>query len=124
MMGIVGLGRGSLSFISQIGPSFGGRRFSHCLVPYYTDFLIPSVMSFGSGSEVVGDDVVSTPLFDNGFSPNYYVTLQGFSVRDTYLSFNSSSKGNTFIDSRTTLTKLPQNFHDQLVNCNTPNFNL
>ncbi|KAE9621357.1 hypothetical protein Lal_00016949 [Lupinus albus] len=116
MMGIVGLGRGSLSFISQIGPSFGGRRFSHCLVPYDTDFLIPSVMSFGSGSEVVGDGVVSTPLFQNGNAPYYFVTLEGFSVGDTYLSYNSPSKGNTFIDSGATLTKLPQNFHDQLVN--------
>ncbi|KAE9621356.1 putative nepenthesin [Lupinus albus] len=59
---IVGLGRGSLSFISQISSSVGGRKFSHCLVPYYTNFLIPSVISFGSGSEVVGDGVVSTPL--------------------------------------------------------------
>ncbi|KAE9621361.1 hypothetical protein Lal_00032113 [Lupinus albus] len=114
MMGIVGLGRGPLSLISQIGPSFGGRRFSHCLVPYYTDFLIPSVMSFGSGSEVVGDGVVSTPLITKEFTPFYYVTLQGISVGDTYLSFDSSSKGNIFIDSGSTLTYLPQKFHQQL----------
>ncbi|KAE9621355.1 hypothetical protein Lal_00016947 [Lupinus albus] len=114
MMGIVGLGRGPLSLISQIGPSFGGRRFSHCLVPYDTDFLIPSVMSFGSGSEVVGDGVVSTPLITKEFKPFYYVTLQGISVGDTYLSFDSSSKGNIIIDSGVTISYLPQKFHQQL----------
>ncbi|KAE9621363.1 putative nepenthesin [Lupinus albus] len=114
-MGIVGLGRGPLSFISQIGSSFGGRKFSHCLVPYDTDFLIPSIMSFGSGSEVVGDGVVSTPLITKEFKSFYYVTLQGISVGDTYLSFESSSKGNIIIDAGTTLTLLPQKFHNQLV---------
>ncbi|KAE9621352.1 hypothetical protein Lal_00023594 [Lupinus albus] len=114
-MGIVGLGRGPLSLISQIGSSFGGRKFSHCLVPYYVDFLIPSIMSFGSGSEVVGDGVVSTPLIKKESQPFYYVTLQGISVGDTYLSFDSSSKGNIIIDSGTTFTILPRKFHKQLV---------
>ncbi|CAL0335302.1 unnamed protein product [Lupinus luteus] len=115
LMGIVGLGRGPLSLISQIGPSFGGRRFSHCLVPYFSDYYSPSIMSFGSGSEVVGDGVVSTPLITKESKPFYYVTLKGISVGDTYLSLHSSSKGNMIIDSGTTLTFLPQKFHDQLV---------
>ncbi|KAF1898610.1 hypothetical protein Lal_00023615 [Lupinus albus] len=115
VMGIVGLGQGPLSLISQIGPSFGGRRFSYCLVPYYVDYKLPSIMSFGSGSEVVGDGVVSTPLIKKESQPFYYVTLQGISVGDTFLSFDSSSKGNMIIDSGTTFTILPQKLYDQLV---------
>ncbi|CAL0335297.1 unnamed protein product [Lupinus luteus] len=115
MMGIVGLGRGSLSLISQIGPSFGGRRFSHCLIPYSNDNNLPSIMSFGSGSEVVGDGVVSTPLITKQSKPFYYVTLKGISVGYTYLPLDSSSKGNMIIDSGTTLTVLPQKLYDQLV---------
>ncbi|KAE9621348.1 putative nepenthesin [Lupinus albus] len=115
MMGIVGLGRGPLSLISQIGPSFGGRRFSYCLVPYSYDNNLPSIMSFGSGSEVVGDGVVSTPLITKEFKPFYYVTLQGISVGDTYLYINSSSKGNMIIDSGATLTSLPQQLYNLLV---------
>ncbi|CAL0335298.1 unnamed protein product [Lupinus luteus] len=114
MMGIVGLGRGPLSLISQIGSSFGGRRFSHCLIPYSNDNNLPSIMSFGSGSEVVGDGVVSTPLIKEESKPFYYVTLEGISVGDTYLSLHSS-KGNMIIDSGTTLTFLPQKLYDQLV---------
>ncbi|KAE9621350.1 putative nepenthesin [Lupinus albus] len=115
VMGIVGLGQGPLSLISQIGPSFGGRRFSYCLVPYYADYNLPSIMSFGSGSEVIGDGVVSTPLIKKESKSFYYVTLQGISVGDTYLSFHSSSKGNMIIDSATTFTILPQKLYDQLV---------
>lgn len=36
-MGIVGLGGGPLSLVSQIGAIYGGRRFSQCLVPFHTD---------------------------------------------------------------------------------------
>lgn len=37
-MGVIGLGGGPLSLVSQIGASFGGRRrFSQCLVPFHTD---------------------------------------------------------------------------------------
>ncbi|XP_019455118.1 PREDICTED: aspartic proteinase CDR1-like [Lupinus angustifolius] len=115
VMGIVGLGRGPLSLISQIGSSFGGRRFSHCLVPYYSDYFLPSIMTFGSGSEVMGDGVVSTPLITKEFRSHYYVTLKGISVGDTYLSLHRFSKGNMIIDSGTTLTLLPQKLHDQVV---------
>ncbi|CAL9003594.1 unnamed protein product [Prunus brigantina] len=32
-MGVVGLSFGNLSFVSQIAPYVGGRKFSHCFVP-------------------------------------------------------------------------------------------
>ncbi|PKI18245.1 hypothetical protein CRG98_049481, partial [Punica granatum] len=61
-MGLIGLGKGPISFISQMGSAFGARRFSQCLVPFHTDPSISSKMSFGVGSEVKGPGVVSTPM--------------------------------------------------------------
>ena len=61
-MGLVGLGGGPLSLVSQIGPLFGGRKFSHCLLPFHTDPSITSKLNFGSDGEVSGDGVVSTSL--------------------------------------------------------------
>ena len=114
-MGIIGLGPGPSSFVSQIG----SKRFSYCLLPYGTDPSITSKISFGNGSEVVGDGVVSTPLIVTKDLPSYYyVTLEGISVGDTYVPFNSSgkvSKGNTFIDSGTPQFGLPPDFYDRLV---------
>ena len=52
--GIIGLGLGPLFFPSQIG----SKRFSYCLLPYGTEYTDPSItrkISFGNGSEVVGD---------------------------------------------------------------------
>lgn len=35
-MGIIGLGGGPLSLVSQLGAHYGGRKFSQCLVPFRT----------------------------------------------------------------------------------------
>lgn len=118
-MGIIGLGGGPLSLISQVGSSFGGKKFSQCLVPFHTDIKISSKMSFGKGSEGFGNGVVSTPLVLKGDYPLYQVTLLGISVETTYLPFNSSSsgtitKGNMLIDSGTPPTILPQSLYDRV----------
>jgi hypothetical protein len=118
-MGIIGLGRGNLSFVSQIASSFGSKSFSHCFTPYGTDPTIPGKMSFGNGSQVFGDGVVSTPLVSRSDFPWYFVTLKGISVGDKFLpysSLGSVSEGNVFLDSGTSLTTLvPQDLFDRLV---------
>lgn len=121
-MGIVGLGRGPLSFISQMTPHLGGRKmFSHCLVPLHTDPNTSSKISFGVGSEVTGTDVVSTPLVitDQHQDPTYYfVTLNGMSVGNVYVPFSNQtttvSKGNMFLDSGTPPTIVPRDFYVRL----------
>ncbi|MED6204546.1 hypothetical protein PIB30_010097 [Stylosanthes scabra] len=122
-MGIIGLGKGPASFISQMGSSFGiSKRFSQCLVPFNTDINVHSKISFGNGSEVFGEDgVVSTPLVTKSDDTTpYFVTLFGITVGDTYLPFNNTSsesveKGNMFIDSGTPPTILPQDLYDRVV---------
>ncbi|KAK7820429.1 aspartic proteinase cdr1 [Quercus suber] len=77
---IIGLGLGPFSFPSQIG----SKRFSYCLLPNGTEYTDPSIkgkISFGNGSEVVGDGVVSTPFV--ALEDQYYVTLEGIRVGDT-----------------------------------------
>ncbi|XP_057763076.1 aspartic proteinase CDR1-like [Arachis stenosperma] len=120
-MGIIGLGKGPASLISQMGSSFGSKRFSQCLVPFNTDIDVYSKLSFGNGSEVLGEGVVSTPLVTKADDTTpYFVTLLGITVGNTYLPFSNTSsgtvaKGNMFIDSGTPPTILPQDLYDRVV---------
>jgi len=119
-MGLIGLGRGPLSLISQIGSSLGGNMFSQCLVPFNTDPSITSQMNFGKGSEVLGNGTVSTPLISKDGS-GYFASLIGISVEDINLPFSDGSssgiiaKGNILIDSGTTITYLPEEFYHRLI---------
>ncbi|KAL5098717.1 hypothetical protein RYX36_003044 [Vicia faba] len=118
-MGIIGLGRGPMSLISQIGPLFGGKKFSQCLVPFQTDIKIASKMSFGKGSQVSGEGVVTTPMVITPNPVSYLVTLLGISVEDTYFPYNSKggvSKGNMLIDSGTPPIYMPHDLYDRVTN--------
>ncbi|KAK4278567.1 hypothetical protein QN277_016398 [Acacia crassicarpa] len=110
-MGLIGLGGGPLSLVSQIGATLGGRRFSQCLVPFHTDPNLGGSLIFGEGSEVTGEGVVTTPLISQDGDTSYIVSLKGISVGDTFVS----SELNIVIDSGTPTTYLPQDFYDQLV---------
>ncbi|XP_050156182.1 aspartic proteinase CDR1-like [Malus sylvestris] len=108
--GIVGLGGGSESLITQLGSSIDGK-FSHCLVPLGSETT--SKLNFGSNAVVTGTGVVSTPIVQ-GQDPKtfYFLTLEGISVGNTRIPSSSSSafssgEGNIIIDSGTTLTLLP-----------------
>ncbi|KAK7308899.1 hypothetical protein RJT34_05223 [Clitoria ternatea] len=117
-MGMVGMGGGPLSLVSQIGNFYGKRRFSQCLVPFHTDPHISGTVSFGEASDVSGEGVVTTPLASEDGQTLYMVTLEGISVGDTFVPFNSSemfSKGNIMIDSGTPATYIPQDFYNRLV---------
>jgi len=114
-MGLIGLGGGPTSLISQIGPLFGGKKFSQCLVPFLTDIKISSRMSFGKGSEVLGNGVVTTPLVPREKDTSYFVTLLGISVEDTYFPMNNTTgKANMLVDSGTPPILLPQQLYDKV----------
>ncbi|XP_029129725.1 aspartic proteinase CDR1-like [Cajanus cajan] len=117
-MGIIGLGGGPLSLVSQIGDLYGSKRFSQCLIPFHADPHTSGTISFGDDSDVSGEGVATTPLVSEEGQTPYLVTLEGISVGDTFVPFNSSemlSKGNIMIDSGTPATYLPQEFYDRLV---------
>ncbi|XP_047326827.1 aspartic proteinase CDR1-like [Impatiens glandulifera] len=116
--GIVGLGGGSLSLVSQLGKSIAGK-FSYCLMSD-NKVGVSSNINFGSNAIVSGSDVVTTPMVSKSPSTFYYLTLESISVggdnnkRIPFKSVNQVEKGNIIIDSGTTLTHLPFNMYQSL----------
>ncbi|CAI0432883.1 unnamed protein product [Linum tenue] len=114
--GIVGLGGGPASLVSQLGSSIGGK-FSYCMVPYAAA-KPTSLMNFGTNAVVSGNGVLSTPLISDPSQPTFYfLQLEAVSVGSKKIAFQGSSiggSGNIIIDSGTTLTLVPTDFFSQL----------
>ncbi|KAM3258948.1 hypothetical protein ACQJBY_050612 [Aegilops geniculata] len=120
--GMVGLGRGPLSLVSQLGPS----KFSYCLTSFLTP--APSRLSFGafatldSTNTSDGAPVQSTPFVLNPALPSmYFLSLQGISLGDTRLrvdplafAINDDGTGGCMIDSGTSITYLYQDAYEAL----------
>ncbi|KAM0909941.1 hypothetical protein ACQ4PT_011453 [Festuca glaucescens] len=113
--GILGLGRGPLSLVSQLGIG----RFSYCLGSDSDAGASPIL--FGSLANVTkGDGVQSTPLVRNpavpvSRAPYYYVNLTGVRVGAADLpvtpatfGFTSTGAGGVIVDSGTTFTYLAE----------------
>ncbi|KAK7314199.1 hypothetical protein VNO77_39412 [Canavalia gladiata] len=116
--GIVGLGGGPVSLISQMRSSIAGK-FSYCLAPMFTESNSPSKLNFGEAAAVSGSGTVTTPIVPQDQQIFYYLTLEAFSVGNKRIEFGSSSlksggEGNIIIDSGTTLTLLPNDVYSNL----------
>jgi len=117
--GVVGLGRGLVSLINQLGPSMGGK-FSYCLVPALSQPNSSGKLNFGNTAVVSGPGTVSTPLHYRKGDVFYYLNLQAFSVGTNRIEFGNSlgnklgGKGNIIIDSGTTLTFLPTHVYSKV----------
>ncbi|KAK1426452.1 hypothetical protein QVD17_15124 [Tagetes erecta] len=117
--GIVGLGGGDFSLVSQIRAYVPGK-FWYCLIPYpVTNELTNKTSKMTFGRYDLGPDVVSTPLVENYPNTFYYVTLEGISVGNTRIHFSDKAnfskpleKGNMIVDSGTTLTVLPTQLYE------------
>ncbi|KAF8412597.1 hypothetical protein HHK36_000566 [Tetracentron sinense] len=97
--GIVGLGGGPLSLISQLSSKIDGK-FSYCLVPIFANST--SKLNFGSEAVISGEGAVSTPLVPKDPDTYYYLSLDGISVGNSQIM----SEASFVIDSGTTLTML------------------
>lgn len=111
--GLVGLGRGSLSLVSQLHMS----RFSYCLTSINEDaYTKSSTLLMGSMAHDDYNNIITTPLVKNPTQPSfYYLSLKGISVGDTQLaikkstfSLNKDGTGGMIIDSGTTITYLEE----------------
>ncbi|XP_010544842.1 PREDICTED: aspartyl protease family protein 2 [Tarenaya hassleriana] len=109
--GLLGLGRGGLSFPSQTKNRFKGK-FSYCLVDR-TSSAKPSTIVFGDGAAV--NTAVYTPLLTSPkLDTFYYLELLGISVGGTRVRgvtaslFKTAPAGNggVIIDSGTSVTRL------------------
>ncbi|KAH6781882.1 Eukaryotic aspartyl protease family protein [Perilla frutescens var. hirtella] len=114
--GLVGLGRGPLSLVSQLDEP----KFSYCLTSI--DSAKTSTLSMGSlaGLDAKDTTIMTTPLIKNPSSPSfYYLSLQGITVGDTSVPIKKSSfaikgdgTGGMIIDSGTTITYLEEKVFD------------
>ncbi|KAK6790464.1 hypothetical protein RDI58_014264 [Solanum bulbocastanum] len=111
--GLVGLGRGPLSLVSQLHMS----TFSYCLTSINDDAdSHSSTLLMGSMARDDYNNIITTPLVKNPTQPSfYYLSLKGISVGDTQLAINKSTfslkkdgSGGIIIDSGTTITYLQE----------------
>ncbi|KAL8131428.1 aspartic proteinase nepenthesin-1 [Apium graveolens] len=116
--GLVGLGRGPLSLISQMDEP----KFSYCLTSI-DDESSTSTLFMGSEAKKSDAKMISTPLIKNPSYPSfYYLSLKGITVGDTKLSIDESvfslndadGSGGMIIDSGTTITYLEESAFDEL----------
>ncbi|KAM5558393.1 aspartic proteinase nepenthesin-1 [Rosa sericea] len=123
--GLVGLGRGTLSLVSQLKEP----KFSYCL-PSVDDTQSTSTLLMGSlaslNSSASSSDVANiktTPLVKNPSQPTfYYLSLEGITVGGTRLpiakdtfTLGDDGGGGLIIDSGTTLTYLAEDAYDAVV---------
>ncbi|XP_021298817.1 aspartic proteinase CDR1-like [Herrania umbratica] len=108
--GLVGLGGGPLSLISQIGTQID-HRFSYCLVP--RSATSSGKLIFGQEAIISRPGAVSTPLITKTPATFYYLNLESISIGDKTAQA-ASSQGNIIIDSGTTLTILESNFYNSV----------
>ncbi|MCO5594083.1 hypothetical protein L7F22_048104 [Adiantum nelumboides] len=123
--GVLGMGRGPISFVSQVG-SVVGNKFAYCLVDF---FGTPSLNSF----LVLGDlpsptklltPLQSTPLAENPFGQSfYYVNVQELRVNGQVLpipsdvwELDATGNGGTVVDSGTTLTTFVEPAYQEILN--------
>jgi Xylanase inhibitor N-terminal/Xylanase inhibitor C-terminal len=113
--GIVGFGRGDLSFISQLGVS----KFAYCLTSF--DHNNTSPLFMGSLAELNGP-FQTTPLLLNSAIPSlYYLSLNGITVGKRRLKLPKSvfalkknGRGGVIIDSGTPITRMAEAAFQQL----------
>ncbi|PUZ72322.1 hypothetical protein GQ55_2G384700 [Panicum hallii var. hallii] len=111
--GLVGMGRGPLSLVSQLGVT----RFSYCFTPF-NDTTTSSPLFLGSSARL-SPAAKSTPFLLNPAGPRrssyYYLSLEGITIGDTLLPIDpavfqltASGRGGIIIDSGTTFTALEE----------------
>ncbi|KAF8669133.1 hypothetical protein HU200_051459 [Digitaria exilis] len=117
--GLVGLGRGSLSLVTQLGAD----KFSYCLTPFQ-DTNSTSTLLLGPSASLNGRGVGSTPFVTSPAQAltHYYVNLTGISLGTTALSIpadafslnDTDGTGGLIIDSGTTVTYLVDAAYQQV----------
>ncbi|KAJ1441441.1 Xylanase inhibitor, C-terminal [Sesbania bispinosa] len=112
--GLLGLGRGPLSFASQL-QSLYGHSFSYCLVDRNSNSSVSSKLIFGEDKELLSHPNLNFTSFvggkENSVDTFYYVQIKSIMVGDEMLKIpeetwhlSAEGGGGTIIDSGTTLT--------------------
>ncbi|XP_054819310.1 aspartyl protease family protein 2-like [Prosopis cineraria] len=113
--GLLGLGRGPLSFASQL-QSLYGQSFSYCLVDRNSDTNVTSKLIFGEDKDLLGHPGLNFTSFvggkENPVDTFYYLQIKSVMVGGEILkeipeetwALSPEGSGGTIIDSGTTLT--------------------
>ncbi|XP_038702584.1 probable aspartic protease At2g35615 [Tripterygium wilfordii] len=108
IQGIVGLGAGPLSLVSQIGTD----KFSYCLLPRTS--TASNKLKFGVGATISSlNKILSTPFTLGNRHSHYLVTLESISIENERVT-TEESQGNIMMDSGTTLTMLDSSMYKKL----------
>ncbi|KAI3909082.1 hypothetical protein MKW98_013670 [Papaver atlanticum] len=107
--GLLGLGRGSMSLVSQLQSLYSGV-FSYCL-PSFKSYYFSGSLKLGLSGQP--KNIRTTPLLRNPRRPSlYYVNLTGISVGKVLvpvapglLDFDTTTGAGTIIDSGTVITR-------------------
>lgn len=110
--GLLGLGRGPLSLLSQSGSLYSGL-FSYCL-PSFKSYYFSGSLKLGPLGQP--NKIRTTPLLNNPHRPSlYFVNLTGVSIgrvlvpiAPEFLAFNPNTGSGTVIDSGTVVTRFVQ----------------
>lgn len=116
--GLLGLGRGSLSLLSQSGSLYSGV-FSYCL-PSFKSYYFSGSLKLGPVGQP--KNIKTTPLLKNPHRPSlYYVNLTGISVgrvnvpiAPELLAFDPNTGAGTIIDSGTVITRFVQPVYEAI----------
>lgn len=129
--GVLGLGRGPISFASQVG-SVVGNKFSYCLVDFFHTPALNSFLVLGDLPESAKPSapLQSTPLVQNPFGQSlYYVRVEEVRVNGHVLSIPSDvwdidavGNGGTVVDSGTTLSTFVEPAYREILNAITNAF--
>ncbi|XP_054802775.1 aspartic proteinase CDR1-like isoform X2 [Prosopis cineraria] len=111
--GLVGLGMGPLSLVSQLGPEIG-HKFSYCLVPYFSKSI--GKLKLGKEAKISHHGAVSTTPFvtDSDSKTNYFLTLEGITIGNKTLKIGPKTEGNTLIDSGQTWFLIESSFYTKM----------
>ncbi|XP_038697868.1 aspartic proteinase CDR1-like [Tripterygium wilfordii] len=109
--GIVGLGGGLLSLVSQLKSQNIEERFSYCLLAWQK--LVSNKIKFGAGAKITGPGIVSSKLVSKDPSTFYFLSLKSISIGNNETRM-SQIPGNIFIDSGTPLTMLHSSLYNDL----------
>jgi len=109
--GLLGLGRGPLSFASQLQNLYG-HSFSYCLVDRNSNSSVSSKLLFGENKKLLSNPNLNFTSFVGGKENTfYYVEIKSVIVGGEVLkipketwNLNEDGSGGTIIDSGTTLT--------------------
>ncbi|KAK4253519.1 hypothetical protein QN277_010181 [Acacia crassicarpa] len=113
--GLVGLGAGPLSLVSQLGSQID-HKFSYCLVPYFSNYTGKLKMGQEADISASSNGVVSTPYtLGGGQNTNYMLTLEGVSIGNNTVETSGVNKreGNALIDSGATFFLMETSFYNK-----------